>query len=139
MKATAARPKMRFSWLRAKGIAPHSAILLERQQQRVFAFGMKMCGDVEDAQEVAQDTLLSMVRSGARLPRRGFAFRRGSTPWLVASASRNAVAARGHPRSTSRSMRAEREQASAAAPSPEQALLGRENARLLWAAALDQL
>jgi RNA polymerase sigma-70 factor, ECF subfamily len=37
--------------------------LLEQHQQRVFGFGMKMCGDAEDAKEVAQETLLTMART----------------------------------------------------------------------------
>lgn len=38
------------------------AELLERHQQRIFGFGAKMCGDPEDAKDVAQETLLAMVR-----------------------------------------------------------------------------
>jgi RNA polymerase sigma-70 factor (ECF subfamily) len=36
--------------------------LLERHQPRVYRFGMKMCGDREDAQDVLQETLLAMAR-----------------------------------------------------------------------------
>ncbi len=36
--------------------------LLERYQQRVFAFGMQMCGDREDAKDVLQETLLAAAR-----------------------------------------------------------------------------
>ena len=37
--------------------------LLQRHQQRVYRFGMKMCGHPEDAEDVLQDTLLTMARS----------------------------------------------------------------------------
>jgi RNA polymerase sigma-70 factor (ECF subfamily) len=33
--------------------------LLERYQERVFGFGLRMCGDREDAEDVLQDTLLA--------------------------------------------------------------------------------
>lgn len=37
--------------------------LLEKYQRHVYRFGMKMCGDPEDAQEILQDTLLQVARS----------------------------------------------------------------------------
>jgi RNA polymerase sigma factor (sigma-70 family) len=37
--------------------------LLERLQDRVFRFGMKMCGREEDAQDVLQETLLAAARN----------------------------------------------------------------------------
>jgi RNA polymerase sigma-70 factor, ECF subfamily len=37
--------------------------LLERHQDRVFRFGMKMCGREEDAQDVLQETLLAAARN----------------------------------------------------------------------------
>lgn len=36
--------------------------LLARHQARVYRFGMKMCGDPEDAKEVLQETLLTAAR-----------------------------------------------------------------------------
>jgi RNA polymerase sigma-70 factor (ECF subfamily) len=36
--------------------------LLERHQAQVYRFGMKMCGDPDDAQDVLQETLLAMAR-----------------------------------------------------------------------------
>jgi RNA polymerase sigma-70 factor (ECF subfamily) len=36
--------------------------LLERHQAQVYRFGMKMCRNPEDAQDVLQDTLLAMAR-----------------------------------------------------------------------------
>lgn len=37
--------------------------LLLRYQPRVYRFGMKMCGDPDDAKDVLQETLLAMARS----------------------------------------------------------------------------
>ena len=37
--------------------------LITRYQARVFRFGVKMCGDPEDARDVVQETLLTMARS----------------------------------------------------------------------------
>lgn len=37
--------------------------LLLQHQQRVFGFGMKMCGDPEDAKDILQETLLAVVRN----------------------------------------------------------------------------
>ncbi len=37
--------------------------LLERYQQRVFGFGLRMCGDTEDAKDVLQETLLAAART----------------------------------------------------------------------------
>lgn len=37
--------------------------LLERHQEQVYRFGMKMCRDPEDARDVLQDTLLAMARN----------------------------------------------------------------------------
>ncbi len=36
--------------------------LLERYQTKVYRFGMKMCGDPEDAKDVLQETLLAVAR-----------------------------------------------------------------------------
>jgi RNA polymerase sigma-70 factor (ECF subfamily) len=38
-------------------------ILLERHQPRIYRFGMKMCRDPEDAQDILQETLLAMART----------------------------------------------------------------------------
>ena len=72
--------------------------LLERHQRQVFAFGMKMCGDPDDAQEVAQDTLLSMVRSV-----RDFRGEASLSTWLYTVARSFCIKKRR--RTTSRSMR----------------------------------
>lgn len=36
--------------------------LLQRHQAQVYRFGLKMCGDPQDAQDVLQETLLAMAR-----------------------------------------------------------------------------
>jgi RNA polymerase sigma-70 factor (ECF subfamily) len=37
--------------------------LLERHQAQIYRFGLRMCGNPEDAQDVLQDTLLAMART----------------------------------------------------------------------------
>ncbi|HVZ73484.1 MAG TPA: sigma-70 family RNA polymerase sigma factor [Polyangia bacterium] len=44
------------------GAAHALEALVERHQAQVFRFGMKMCGDPEDAKDVLQETLLAMAR-----------------------------------------------------------------------------
>jgi RNA polymerase sigma-70 factor, ECF subfamily len=111
--------------------------LIEQHQQRVFGFGMKMCGDVEDAQDVAQDTLLTMVRS---LP----SFRGDSaiSTWLYTVARSFCIKKRrrtkGAPTHHEPLDQAAQERSAVPAPSPEQTLLSRE-ARDAVATALDQL
>jgi RNA polymerase sigma-70 factor (ECF subfamily) len=51
--------------------------LLAEQQPRLYRFGLKMCGDPEDAQEVLQDAMLAAARA---LPR--FEGRSSLTTWL---------------------------------------------------------
>jgi RNA polymerase sigma-70 factor (ECF subfamily) len=46
-----------------RGDAKSLEKLLERHQDQVYRFGMKMCRDPEDARDVLQDTLLAMARS----------------------------------------------------------------------------
>lgn len=46
-----------------KGDAESLEALITRYQPRVLRFGSRMCGDSEDAQDVAQETLLTMARS----------------------------------------------------------------------------
>jgi len=45
------------------GERPAIETLLERYQERVFGFGLRMCGDSEDAKDVLQDTLLAAART----------------------------------------------------------------------------
>lgn len=51
--------------------------LLAQQQQRLYRFGLKMCGDPEDAKEVLQDSLLAAARA---LP--GFQGKSSLATWL---------------------------------------------------------
>jgi RNA polymerase sigma-70 factor (ECF subfamily) len=46
-----------------RGDARALEALLERHEAQVYRFGMKMCGDPEDAKDVLQETLLAMARS----------------------------------------------------------------------------
>jgi len=46
-----------------KGDAESLEALITRYQPRVLRFGTRMCGDREDAQDVVQETLLTMARS----------------------------------------------------------------------------
>ncbi len=46
-----------------QGDAESLEALILRYQPRVFRFGVKMCGDREDAGDVAQETLLAMART----------------------------------------------------------------------------
>ena len=55
--------KTGWSPQRRPGTAPRSRALLERYQERVFGFGLRMCGDSEDAEDVHQDTLLAAART----------------------------------------------------------------------------
>ena len=113
------------------------ATLLEKHQQRVFGFGMKMCGDPEDAKDVAQETLLAAVRTF-----RGFRGDASITTWLYTVARSFCIKKRrrtkGAPAQHESLNEAVTEAASEPAPSPEQMLLGRE-ARNLVATALDDM
>jgi RNA polymerase sigma-70 factor, ECF subfamily len=113
------------------------ARLLEQHQQRVFSFGVKMCGDTEDAKDVAQDTLLTMVRS-----LRDFRGEATLSTWLYTVARSFCLKKRrrtkGAPAFHEPLDQAAREGATLPSPSPEQSLLGRE-ARETVTAALDRL
>lgn len=60
--------------------------LLRRVQPRLLRFGLRMCGDPEDAQDVLQETLLAALRA---LP--GFEGRSSLDTWLYAIARRHCV------------------------------------------------
>jgi RNA polymerase sigma-70 factor (ECF subfamily) len=111
--------------------------LLLQHQQRVFGFGMKMCGDPEDARDVAQETMLSMVRS---IPT--FRGESSISTWLYTVARSFCIKKRrrtkGAPAHHETLDKTQHEQSAAPAPTPEQTLLGQE-ARLAVAHALDQL
>ena len=46
-----------------QGDAAAVEALLVRYQPRIYRFGLRMCGNVEDADDVAQESLISMARS----------------------------------------------------------------------------
>jgi len=111
--------------------------LLEHHQNRVFGFGVKMCGNPEDAKDVAQETLLTMVRTV-----RDFRGDASLSTWLYTVARSFCIKKRrrtkGAPAFHEPLDHAARESADEPAATPEQMLLGRE-ARQTVAAALDQL
>ncbi len=111
--------------------------LLEHHQNRVFGFGVKMCGNPEDAKDVAQETLLTMVRTV-----RDFRGDASLSTWLYTVARSFCIKKRrrtkGAPAFHEPLDHAARQSADEPAATPEQMLLGRE-ARDTVAAALDQL
>jgi RNA polymerase sigma-70 factor (ECF subfamily) len=114
--------------------------LLERHQQRVFGFGVKMCGDVEDAKDIAQDTLLTLART-----MRDFRGESSISTYLYTVARsfcikkrRRTKGAPAHHEQLDKVNQDTAPEATAAATTPEQMLLGRE-ARETVAAALDKL
>jgi len=120
-----------------KGDRAALSTLLERHQQKVFGFGVKMCGDSEDAKDVAQDTLLTMARSVKDF--RGDA---SLSTWLYTVARSFCIKkrrrAKGVPAFHEPLDKVTHENVGEPAATPEQALLGRE-ARATVAAALDAL
>lgn len=114
--------------------------LLEAHQQRVFGFGVKMCGDVEDAKDIAQDTLLTLART-----MRDFRGESSISTYLYTVARsfcikkrRRTKGAPAHHEPLDKVNQENAPEATAAASTPEQMLLGRE-ARESVAAALDKL
>jgi len=111
--------------------------LLARHQQRVFGFGVKMCGDTEDAKDVAQETLMTMARTV-----RDFRGDSSLATWLYTVARSFCIKKRRRPKGAPAQHAAldpaTQERHRDPAASPEQILLGRE-ARETVAAALDQL
>lgn len=65
MTSTSADPRGDHELLQAAraGDAPALEALLVRHQARVWRFGMKMCRNPDDANEVVQDTLIAMARA----------------------------------------------------------------------------
>jgi RNA polymerase sigma-70 factor (ECF subfamily) len=111
--------------------------LLERHQQKVFGFGVKMCGDAEDAKDVAQDTLLTMARTV-----RDFRGDASLSTWLYTVARSFCIKKRrrtkGAPAFHEPLDQAAHESGGEPSMTPEQMLLGRE-ARETVATALDAL
>ncbi len=120
-----------------KGDQSALATLLERHQQRVFGFGVKMCGDSEDAKDVAQDTLLTLARSV-----KDFRGEASLSTWLYTVARSFCIKKRrrtkGAPAFHEPLDKVTHENVGEPAATPEQALLGLE-ARQTVAAALDAL
>jgi len=103
----------------------------------VFGFGVKMCGDPEDAKDVAQETLLTMARTV-----RDFRGQSSLSTWLFTVARSFCIKKRrrskGAPAFHEPLDPAMQERHAEPAATPEQMLLGRE-ARDTVAAALDAL
>lgn len=114
--------------------------LLLRYQPRVFRFGVKMCGDPEDAGDVAQETLLVMARS-----LREFRGDASVSTWLYTIARsfcikkrRRSKFAPAHEESLEGLEAEQRGALPDPAPGPEQAAFGQEIGSAL-AAAIDAL
>lgn len=111
--------------------------LLAQHQQKVFGFGVKMCGDSEDAKEVAQETLLTMARTV-----RDFRGDASLSTWLYTVARSFCIKKRrrtkGAPARHEPLDHATQELVGEPSSTPEQMLLGRE-VRETVAAALEKL
>jgi RNA polymerase sigma-70 factor (ECF subfamily) len=107
--------------------------LLERHQERVYRFGMKMCRDPEDAKDVLQDTLLAMARGV-----RDFRGASSISTWLYTIARsfcikkrRRSQFAPEDERSLETDLAAEAKQLAAHGADPGEALAGKEVERAL--------
>jgi RNA polymerase sigma-70 factor, ECF subfamily len=112
------------------------ATLLRQHQEKVFRFGVRMCGDPEDAKDVAQETLMTMARTVGDF--RGDA---SLTTWLYTVARSFCIKKRrltkGAPAFHEPLDKLDRE-APSSALTPEQNLIGQQ-ARDTVTAALDAL
>ncbi len=105
--------------------------LLERWQPRIFRFGLKMCGDPDDASEILQETLLAAARG-----LRGFRGASSVTTWLYSIARSFCARARRTVQNASASESLDAKAASDLrdpAQDPEEATASREIARALSA------
>ena len=107
--------------------------LLERHQEQVYRFGMKMCRDPEDARDVLQDTLLAMARSV-----RDFRGASSLSTWLYTVARsfcikkrRRSKFAPEEERSLESDVASEAKRLAAPGDHPDDALAGREVERAL--------
>jgi RNA polymerase sigma-70 factor (ECF subfamily) len=107
--------------------------LLERHQEQVYRFGMRMCRDPEDARDVLQDTLLAMARGV-----RDFRGASSLSTWLYTIARsfcikkhRRGKFAPEVERSLDSEVAGEAERLVASAETPDEALAGREVERAL--------
>lgn len=139
MSAPNGQPSTESELLAAARRGDRSALteLLARHQQRVFGFGVRMCGNPDDARDVAQDTLLTMARTV-----RDFRGDASLSTWLYTVARSFCIKKRrrskGAPAYHEPLDRATRERTGEPSATPEQMLLDRET-RENVAAALDQL
>ena len=112
------------------------ATLLQQHQEKVFGFSVRMCGDPEDAKDVAQETLMTMARTVGDF--RGDA---SLATWLYTVARSFCIKKRrrtkGTPAFHEPLDKLDRDAASSAL-TPEQSLIGQQ-ARNAVAAALDAL
>lgn len=102
--------------------------LLERHQDRIYRFGMKMCRQPEDAAEVLQDTMLAVARNI-----RGFRGNSSVSTWLFTIARSYCIKKRrrrkGAPAATESieaDSRAEVRRLASPGRDPESEVLGRE-------------
>jgi RNA polymerase sigma-70 factor (ECF subfamily) len=108
--------------------------LLERHQAQVYRFGLKMCRDPEDAEDVLQDTLLAMARSV-----RDFRGASSISTWLYTIARsfcikkrrRSTFALAGAPQSLDTDAAAESRRLADPARGPDDVMLDKEIARAL--------
>lgn len=63
------------------GDGPALDLLLKRYEERIYAFGMRLCREPEDARDVLQETMLTLARSAD-----GFEGRSSLSTWLFAVA-----------------------------------------------------
>jgi RNA polymerase sigma-70 factor (ECF subfamily) len=99
--------------------------LLEHIQPRVLSFGLKMCGDREDAHEVLQETLLAVARSV-----RDFRGASSLSTWLYTIARSFCIKRRRRPR-PEQPLTEALEQTLAGGRDPEATASGRELERAL--------
>lgn len=110
--------------------------LLERYQDRVFGFGLRMCGDAADAKDVLQETLLAAAQTV-----RGFRGGSSVSTWLYTIARSFCIKKRRRSKFapvTEISLGREGLDVAAASPGPEEAAERGELKRTL-AAALSEL
>lgn len=101
--------------------------LLSRHQSRIYRYGMKMCGDPEDAQDVLQETLIALSKNIG-----GFRGDAALSTWLYTVARSFCLKKRRKSRYAPKYMQSieseghEVAQLSSDAPTPDDALSGRE-------------
>lgn len=112
------------------------AALLEKHQEKVFGFGVRMCGDPEDAKDIAQETLMTMARTV-----RDFRGDASLATWLYTVARSFCIKKRRRTKGAPAfhlPLDKVDQDATSAGTTPEQSLIGQQ-ARETVAAALDAL